>query len=157
MQGTQRTQKLLLVKRDLCTGCLGCAVACAQQNEGMSAPSRARIHVELDPFGGQHRIQFCMQCKAAPCARACPVGAIHFVEAGGYWDVDYETCIGCKQCIAECPLGVMFYDPMDEKVIKCHTCHGDPACVKACAIGALVWCDAADRASYRKGNPEASR
>lgn len=146
-------KKLLFLNQYSCMGCLACVIACAQRNEQMSAPSRARIHVELDPFNGHHRVQYCMQCKLAPCAEACPVGAIHFDINGGYWDVDYDECIGCKLCIAECPLGVMFFDLTGEKVIKCHTCHGDPACVKVCPTGALMWADPTDRKNYCKRNP----
>jgi len=117
----------------------------------MSAPSKARIQVNLDPFGGNNHLRYCMQCKSAPCAEACPVDAIFLVSKGGYWAVDYDLCIGCKQCISACPLGVMFYDPIDDKVIKCETCQGDPICAQVCPTEALIWGDPAERRNYRRG------
>lgn len=141
---------LLFANSGVCQGCLSCVVACAQQNEGMSAPSRARIHVDLDPFGGIHRIHYCKQCKSALCAEACPVDAILFVPHGQYWAIDYDQCIGCMQCISACPLGVIFYDSIGDKVIKCETCQGDPICARVCPMGALLWGDPAERRNYQK-------
>jgi len=143
-------KKMLFLHTERCTGCLSCVTICSQRNEKMSAPSRARIHVDLKPFSGEYRPHLCLQCKDAPCAEACPVEAIQFNEELGYWDVDYKTCIGCKQCISACPLGVMFYDPIGEKVMKCHICQGDPACTRICPTQALIWGDAGDRANYLK-------
>lgn len=144
-------KKLLVADASACQGCLACVVACAQQHAGMSAPSRARIQLDLDPFGGNNRLYYCMQCTSAPCAEVCPVGAIHFLSKEAYWTIDYDQCIGCKQCVSACPLGVMFYDVIGDQVIKCETCHGDPICARVCPTGALVWDDPAGRRKCRKG------
>jgi Fe-S-cluster-containing hydrogenase component 2 len=77
------------------------------------------------------------------------VGAIQ-LQADGYWETDYSTCIGCNDCLAACPFGAMLYDPVGEKVIKCHTCQGDPACVQVCPTEALSWLDPAELAQRRR-------
>jgi anaerobic carbon-monoxide dehydrogenase iron sulfur subunit len=143
-------KKLLFADPESCTGCLNCVLFCAQHNEGVSAPSAARIHIALDPFTGRYLSQYCLQCKKAACAEACPVGAIRRLPDQDYWSVNYDECIGCKACVNACPLGAMFLDPAEEKVLKCETCQGNPVCAEVCPTQALFWGDAADRANYRK-------
>lgn len=143
-------KKMLFIDADSCSGCLSCVTTCSQANQKVSGLSSSRIHVDLAPFSGRYTPEVCLQCQEAPCAEACPVGAIRMHPTQGYWDIDYETCIGCKQCIAACPLGVMFYDPVNEQVIKCHTCHGDPVCAKVCPTDAIVWGEVGVRENYRK-------
>jgi carbon-monoxide dehydrogenase iron sulfur subunit len=143
-------RKMLFTDPESCTGCLSCVLICAQQNEGVSAPSSARIHIDLDPFTGRYIAQYCMQCTKANCAEVCPVGAISKRPGEDYWSVDYELCIGCKACVQACPLGTMYVDPETDKVLKCQTCGGDPACADICPTQALFWGNVADRANYRK-------
>ena len=44
----------------------------------------------------------CQHCTNAPCVRACPTGASHYDENGNV-QVDYDKCIGCRNCMAACP------------------------------------------------------
>ena len=143
-------KRMLFIDADSCTGCLSCVTVCSQRNEGMSAPSRSRVYVELNPFIGLYRPQICLQCVRAPCAEVCPVGAIRQEPGRGYWFIDYDVCIGCKDCVTACPLGVMFFDPIGEKVLKCETCQEDPACAKVCPTQAIAWGDMGERENYRK-------
>jgi Fe-S-cluster-containing dehydrogenase component len=149
-------RKLLLFDPALCAGCLSCQTNCAQRNEGASGLVNARIRVSIPPLTGDYRATICRQCKKAACAEACPVGAIT-LHADGYWDVDYDTCIGCNECLKACPFGAMLYDPIGDKVMKCHTCQGDPACAGVCGTGALVWIDAADVAARRRAAKTAAQ
>ena len=52
--------------------------------------------------------------------------------------VDQETCIGCGACVDACPYGMIELGD-NEKAYKCNYCDGDPACVKECQPGALVF------------------
>lgn len=39
-----------------------------------------------------------------PCASSCPTGAIRpFVDINDTPLIDYEKCIGCAKCVAQCP------------------------------------------------------
>lgn len=153
------TRPRLRFDGNLCGGCLSCQTTCAQRNEDASGLVNARLRVALRPLTGDHELTYCRQCNPALCAEACPVGAIVFVAGGetgrgridgreidrgegrdgSYWDVDYELCVGCNACLSACPFGAMLYDPVGEKVVKCHTCRGEPACTAACPTGALTW------------------
>ena len=142
-------RRILLANADNCNGCLSCATTCSQFREGASSLSRSRIYIALDPFGGHNKIAHCRQCKSAPCAAACPSEAI-VLHAEGYWDIDYDKCIGCQACVSACPFGAMFYDPVGDKVMKCNTCQGSPRCVEVCPSGALMWMDPAERAALSR-------
>jgi carbon-monoxide dehydrogenase iron sulfur subunit len=143
-----RNMLFLDVKR--CTGCMNCVLFCSQYNEDVSGPSSARIFVDLNPLSGEYVPLYCLQCKKAACAEACPVGSISKRPGEDYWSVNYETCIGCRACVTACPFGAMFIDPVSEKVLKCETCGGDPLCARVCPTQALFWGNAADRKNYQK-------
>jgi len=143
-------RKMLFLDTERCTGCMNCVLFCSQRNEGVSGPSSARIHVDLNPFSGKYVPLYCLQCRKAPCAEVCPTGAICRQPGEDYWTIDYEACIGCMACVNACPFGAMFIDPVSEKVLKCETCAGDPLCARVCPTQALYWGSAADRKNYQK-------
>ena len=129
----------LRVRQKACNACMSCQIYCVMAKEHICAPRRARVQVELDPFGARHRIHLCRQCKQAACAEACPEGAIALSEDGSYWAIDYARCTLCRECVEACPLDALFYDPVGERVIKCDLCQGDPLCAQVCPTGALTW------------------
>ncbi len=45
----------------------------------------------------------CFQCANPPCVTVCPVQAT-WQEPDGIVVVDYDWCIGCRYCMAACPL-----------------------------------------------------
>jgi len=141
-----RVERLLFIDPRSCTGCLECVKACAGRDGDSQNPAQARIYIE--ERRGRFLAHYCMQCRVAPCALVCPQDAIRFQPRMGYWEIDYDECIGCKACIVACPLGVMYLDPVADRVIKCDTCQGEPLCVAACPTGALAWIHPADRKAY---------
>jgi Fe-S-cluster-containing dehydrogenase component len=88
----------------------------------------------------------CQHCDDSPCLIACPTGAIYRDEGSRANLVDRNRCIGCHSCALACPFGVPRYDA-DDKMLKCNLCTGrveagmKPACVRACAFGALNFDD----------------
>jgi cGMP-dependent protein kinase 2 len=47
----------------------------------------------------------CRHCEHPHCMADCPPDAIHRGQNGEVW-ID-ETCIGCGNCVANCPYGVI--------------------------------------------------
>lgn len=125
------------VKRDLCSGCLSCVTTCSLVNEGYVSLAAARIKVELSLFGGTHKIAVCRQCKRALCQEACPEDAI-VRDGNGVLHIDRARCVNCRACVAACPFGAMFWNPINEQVVKCEQCRDELACVAACPTGALT-------------------
>jgi len=105
----------------------------------------------------------CQQCRNAPCVKVCPVEAT-WIEPDGIVVVDYNWCIGCRNCMAACPYGARRFNwgtpeiPVEDinttteylgnrprmkgVVEKCTFCVQRvrkgryPACVEICPVGA---------------------
>ena len=129
--------KQLFAIPDKCTGCNRCTSACSAKHEGVFRPSRARIQINNFSLQGYSVPSVCFQCPSAPCHKVCPVDAISRT-ADDVEVVDQETCIGCGACVDACPYGMIELGD-NEKAYKCNYCDGDPACVKECQPGALVF------------------
>ena len=72
----------------------------AIKNIAMGMASRAhkqRMHADAHP---QLNSKKCTRCGV--CAEVCPTGAAFFPPEGDQ-EYDLRTCIGCAQCIAQCP------------------------------------------------------
>ena len=148
--------KVLMISHEKCTGCRQCELVCSVSHEGVSNPSRARINVVKWEAEGLYIPMSCQQCEDAPCKAVCPVKAISYYRryqgdgALDYVRVDYDVCIGCRLCVAVCPFGVMNFDAVDKKVIKCDLCEGDPICVRFCDAKALDYVDTTRLSSATK-------
>ena len=65
--------------------------------------------------------------------------------SNGIVDFHEENCIGCGYCITGCPFNIPRLSKKDSKVYKCTLCSDrvavglEPACVKTCPTGALVF------------------
>ena len=98
-----------------CSNCLSCVVICSERHTGMSAPSRARIRVQVDLLTDNKVTAFyCRQCEDAPCAEACPEGAIAFDGTVRAWLVDDEKCMACAACVDACPYEAIQVDPVTD-------------------------------------------
>ncbi len=132
-----------------CIGCRACEIACvaAHTDKDMSQameqnlPFTPRLTI-IRASGVTTPIQ-CRQCEDAPCAAACPNGAIF--SNGRSVTVDVSRCCGCKACLAVCPVGAIDMVPAaykNETVVahKCDLCAENadtPACVTVCPANAL--------------------
>lgn len=112
-----------------------CEMACSLEKEGECNRTYSRIKVvKLDE--GVDVPTVCLQCEEPICEEKCSVKAIAR-DANGALVVDYEKCVGCKTCIATCPLGAVWFNSGAKKIIKCDLCNGDPVCVKFCQPKAI--------------------
>jgi carbon-monoxide dehydrogenase iron sulfur subunit len=139
--------KILTVDPKLCTSCRLCELVCSVKKEGVSDPSRARIHVLIREMEGLFLPVFCRHCRNPLCASACPVEAIVFDSSLGRVVLDEDACTGCGECLEACLLGGARWDTEQEKPLRCDFCDGDPSCVKFCSTGALQYVEADETAA----------
>lgn len=167
-----------------CVGCRRCVYACVEENNQSRSPQVQWITVlelekdkgvdlmEANPYyepkevpqeGHFYMPVQCQQCTNAPCTKVCPVHAT-WTEPDGIVVVDYNWCIGCRNCMAACPYGARHFNwtdpviasedinteteylgnrPRPKSVVeKCTFCiqrvrKGKyPACVEICPVGA---------------------
>ncbi len=142
--------KRILTRPDLCSGCRACEIACVTQHEGHFGAASARIHVtKIEPLGLDYP-HVCRLCRRAPCAAACPTDALYKDADTGAVHLLPDDCIGCAACVDACPFGVATLHPESGLALICDLCGGDPACVKRCATGALVYDDTGAGARARR-------
>lgn len=105
-EGLGEATNVLVIDEGLCVGCDNCEKACAETHEGVSRLDReagatfANIHIPIS----------CRHCEQPHCMKDCPPNALRRSESGEVYI--NETCIGCGNCEANCPYGVirMVYD-----------------------------------------------
>jgi len=161
---TGRVAKLIDTTK--CIGCKACQVACMEWNDlrdeigtnvGVydNPPDLTdkswtvmRFAEYENPNGNLEwliRKDGCMHCADPGCLKACPAPGAIVQYANGIVDFQEENCIGCGYCIAGCPFDIPRISKRDHKVYKCTLCSDrvavglEPACIKACPTGALVF------------------
>jgi formate dehydrogenase iron-sulfur subunit len=100
--------------------------------------------------------QQCMHCTDAACVEVCPPQATthqQYTLSDGskvtIVETDPDKCIGCNYCRVACPFTVPGYNQKKKSMFRCTLCIDRigndvdmlPACVKACATGALLFGD----------------
>ncbi|TLY61678.1 MAG: formate dehydrogenase subunit beta [Gammaproteobacteria bacterium] len=155
-----------LIDTTKCIGCKACQVACMEWNDlrdeigtnvgvydnpaDLTDKSWTVMRfAEYDnPNGNLEwliRKDGCMHCEDPGCLKACPAPGAIVQYANGIVDFQEENCIGCGYCIAGCPFDIPRISKRDHKVYKCTLCSDrvavglEPACIKACPTGALVF------------------
>ena len=123
----------------LCWGCKTCEVACKQENR---APTGVKlIEVSEDgPYWRDDELRFvfrverCRHCGTAPCADACPTGAIS-QRQDGIVVLDRDECTGCRDCLAACSFDAIAFDDARGVATKCNLCYHriDRGLLPACA------------------------
>jgi len=148
--------KRIQIRKEICSGCRACEVACVARHEGAFGTSTARIRVAKNEPEGLDVPGVCHLCGRPGCVAACPTDALYRDETiPGRVRLRAEACTGCAACVEGCPFGVVSLHPTTGLPFICDLCDGDPACVRRCATGAIRFCEggdargAADRARGR--------
>jgi len=134
--------KRIRVNKDVCSGCRACEVACVARHDGRFGTATARIRVtKIEHLGVDHP-HVCRLCRPAPCVAACPTGALYQDETTRAILLRPDDCTGCPSCVDACPFGMAALHRETGLALICDLCGSDPACVKRCATGAIVYSDA---------------
>lgn len=86
-----------------------------------------------------------MHCEDPGCLKACPSPGAIVQYNNGIVDFHEENCIGCGYCVTGCPFNVPRISKKDHRAYKCTLCSDrvavgqEPACVKTCPTGAIVF------------------
>jgi len=131
--------KRILVHTDVCSGCRACEIACVAHHEGQFGVATARIRVTKIERRGIDYPHVCRMCRRAPCLAACPTDALYRDASTGAILLRSADCIGCADCVDACPFGMASLHPQTGLALICDLCGGDPACVKRCATGAILY------------------
>lgn len=161
----QTTPVAKLIDISKCIGCKACEAACMEWNDlrdeigsnngqfdsprDLSDKSWTVMRFyEQEPNGRFEwliRKDGCLHCDDPGCLAACPAPGAIVQYANGIVDFHEENCIGCGYCIAGCPFDIPRISKKDSTVYKCTLCSDrvavglEPACIKACPTGALVF------------------
>ncbi len=133
----------IAIDHERCTGCKTCEMVCSLYHFGKCNPWESAIRVIRKEEGG---LVFCLplvcqHCESAPCAEACPTGALSRDKEQDMLTLDNEQCVACGLCVEACPAGCVPVDSQGKVVTVCDLCGGQPQCVAACHVHCLTEVD----------------
>jgi len=167
-----------LIDISKCIGCKACQVACMEWNDlrdevgtnvGVYDNPRdltdqswtlmrfSEVEVQAGRLEWLIRKDGCMHCADPGCLKACPSPGAIVQYANGIVDFHEENCIGCGYCITGCPFNIPRISKKDGKAYKCTLCSDrvavgmEPACVKTCPTGAIVFGSKEDMIHHAEG------
>ena len=144
--------KFVIADPNKCVGCKACMAACLVKHYVKGDVPIARLNVIQ--FDEKTAPIVCHHCENAPCAAACPTGALY--KDGDRVGIRMNRCIGCRSCVVACPFGAVdVVERYDEStvgditigaipramVIKCDRCYdrvNGPACVEGMHLARTV-------------------
>ena len=97
---------VMVIDQQKCVGCSSCTVSCCAENN--LPPGVVYRPVPRRQVGRFPTVNWvftprpCMHCDNPPCVPVCPVKAT-WKEPDGPVVIDYNVCIGCRNCLAACP------------------------------------------------------
>lgn len=155
MKKQQHENAIVFCDPERCLGCRSCELSCAIAHGGCDLYTAALQGLTLRPrnwvvaAGGVTMPIQCRQCEDAPCAIACPTGAI--VQEDGTVTIREKNCVGCKVCVMVCPFGAISVKAEGDAAPEARTNRGvarkcdlctntgrdQPSCIVACPTKAI--------------------
>jgi electron transport protein HydN len=149
------SNKFVLANHRKCIGCGTCMAACMMEHppiDGVPIPRLTLVKTRRvsTPIG-------CHHCIDAPCAAACPEGALVIINETV--QANQDKCIGCRSCVLACPYGAIDIVPVTKTlnignltikvgerpyILKCDLCKeraAGPACIEACLTSGIALVD----------------
>ena len=154
----------------LCMACHNCELACSVAHSDYDLEESILKGLKIEPRTEVVKVaevvmpMQCRHCEDAPCAVACPTGAI-FHHDKGFVRIVESNCIACKVCNMVCLFGAikMTNETQEEgtsrtkrtTATKCDLCFDQMsadgefncACIEACPTNAI---NLIDYETYRK-------
>jgi Fe-S-cluster-containing dehydrogenase component len=97
---------VMIIDQQKCIGCCACNISCNTENNlPPGVVYRPVLRQEVGKYPNVGRIftpKPCMHCDNPPCVPVCPVKATWKREDGTVV-IDYDICIGCRNCLEACP------------------------------------------------------
>lgn len=134
-----------------CCSCGACMMGCMDQNDIDLSQGQEPFRIvrefenPREELGNCTYLSIsCRHCADAPCVTGCPTGCLQKDPETGMTIYDNSKCIGCHSCAMACPFGIPRFSKTNGKMVKCDGCYVrvanglKPACVRACAFGALT-------------------
>ncbi|MDP6085832.1 MAG: 4Fe-4S dicluster domain-containing protein [Nitrospinota bacterium] len=114
-----------------CVGCYACSMACKVENGTPPGVWYSPVYEkETGTYPTVNRMfipTLCNHCRDAPCAKACPTGALQ-QRGDGIVEVDSDRCCGSRACMNACPYGALhFYENGRDDFVQGSTPFGDRA------------------------------
>ncbi|MCL2088670.1 MAG: 4Fe-4S ferredoxin [Oscillospiraceae bacterium] len=137
--------KRVYVNEKWCLGCHLCEYYCAFSDMQEKDMARALKDIKINPkisIEEKDGISFavsCRHCKEPLCVKGCITGALSISD--GVIAINKDRCVNCCTCILCCPFGAISFSESGT-VQKCELCvsnQSEPACVKGCPNGAIVY------------------
>jgi len=179
-EGRRIREVAKLIDISKCIGCKACQAACMEWNDtrdeiggnrgvldnpaDLTADSWTVMrYAEVETDRGLQwliRKDGCMHCAEPGCLKSCPAPGAIVQYSNGIVDFHEESCIGCGYCITGCPFNIPRLSRRDAKVYKCTLCSDrvaaglEPACVKTCPTGAIVFGTKEDMIHHAEGRIE---
>lgn len=120
-----------------CDGCNDCIEACARIKAGSTDAGHSRIKILEDSETGLFGLALCRQCEDPRCVMSCPSGALKKDKETGIVQWNEKKCVNCHLCTLACVYAGITHNILNDQVMKCDMCQGDPQCVSVCKPGAL--------------------
>ena len=151
-----------VIQPDRCIECYSCSAACYQENRKAEddLPRRTIHHIEGESGQPVYLSMGCNHCHHPLCVTLCPNNN-YTKRRDGIVVHDDSFCEGCKLCVEACPFHAPRFNPVTDKVDKCHFCYErldaglSPVCVSNCPTDALSFAklpDGVSREELYEGN-----